>query len=118
MTRITPEASEYFKRQCWISFEPVEGSLSALADYIGPEKILWATDYPHPDGFSRAHRTHRKRRSCRRRTKRKIRLRARSSSIVTRVAQVLARPGCCGRAQRPPVGVTAHAQQVSCKKPI
>ena len=20
-------------------------------DYIGPEKILWATDYPHPDGF-------------------------------------------------------------------
>jgi predicted TIM-barrel fold metal-dependent hydrolase len=43
--------SEYFKRQCWISFEPVEGSLSVLADYIGPEKILWATDYPHPDGF-------------------------------------------------------------------
>jgi hypothetical protein len=22
-----------------------------LADYIGPNKILWATDYPHPDGF-------------------------------------------------------------------
>jgi uncharacterized protein len=22
-----------------------------LADYIGPHKILWATDYPHPDGF-------------------------------------------------------------------
>lgn len=43
--------SEYFQRQCWISFEPVEGSLSVLADYIGPEKILWATDYPHPDGF-------------------------------------------------------------------
>jgi uncharacterized protein len=43
--------SEYFKRQCWISFEPVEASLSVLADYIGPEKILWATDYPHPDGF-------------------------------------------------------------------
>jgi predicted TIM-barrel fold metal-dependent hydrolase len=20
-------------------------------DYIGPHKILWATDYPHPDGF-------------------------------------------------------------------
>jgi predicted TIM-barrel fold metal-dependent hydrolase len=20
-------------------------------DYIGPGKILWATDYPHPDGF-------------------------------------------------------------------
>jgi hypothetical protein len=22
-----------------------------LADYIGPHKILWATDYPHSDGF-------------------------------------------------------------------
>ena len=22
-----------------------------LADYIGPNKIMWATDYPHPDGF-------------------------------------------------------------------
>src|SRR5207244_4191242 len=43
--------SDLFKRNCWISFEPVEGSLSVLADYIGPHKILWATDYPHPDGF-------------------------------------------------------------------
>jgi hypothetical protein len=22
-----------------------------LADYIGPHKIMWATDYPHRDGF-------------------------------------------------------------------
>ena len=22
-----------------------------LAEYIGPHKILWATDYPHRDGF-------------------------------------------------------------------
>ena len=29
----------------------IEGSLSVLADYVGPHKILWATDYPHPDGF-------------------------------------------------------------------
>jgi uncharacterized protein len=43
--------TELFQRNCWISFEPVEGSLSVLADYIGPHKILWATDYPHPDGF-------------------------------------------------------------------
>src|SRR5262252_70866 len=42
---------ELFQRNCWISFEPVEGSLNVLADYIGPNKILWATDYPHPDGF-------------------------------------------------------------------
>jgi predicted TIM-barrel fold metal-dependent hydrolase len=43
--------SELFQRNCWISFEPVERSLDALADFIGPHKILWATDYPHPDGF-------------------------------------------------------------------
>jgi len=22
-----------------------------LAEYIGPHKVLWATDYPHRDGF-------------------------------------------------------------------
>jgi predicted TIM-barrel fold metal-dependent hydrolase len=43
--------SEIFQRNCWISFEPVEGSIKVLADYIGANKILWATDYPHPDGF-------------------------------------------------------------------
>jgi predicted TIM-barrel fold metal-dependent hydrolase len=43
--------SDLFRRNAWISFEPVEGSLGVLADYIGPHKILWATDYPHPDGF-------------------------------------------------------------------
>jgi predicted TIM-barrel fold metal-dependent hydrolase len=43
--------SELFQRNCWISFEPVENSIAVLADYIGPHKILWATDYPHSDGF-------------------------------------------------------------------
>ena len=50
-SELTMRPSELFQRNCWISFEPVEGSLSVLADYIGPHKILWATDYPHPDGF-------------------------------------------------------------------
>jgi predicted TIM-barrel fold metal-dependent hydrolase len=48
---LTMAPSEYFQRQCWISYEPVEGNLSHLVDYVGPHKILWATDYPHPDGF-------------------------------------------------------------------
>lgn len=43
--------SELFERNCWISFEPVENSIAVLADYIGPHKIMWATDYPHQDGF-------------------------------------------------------------------
>src|SRR5207249_4501302 len=41
--------SELFQRNCWISFEPVESSIAVLADYIGPHKIMWATDYPHSD---------------------------------------------------------------------
>jgi predicted TIM-barrel fold metal-dependent hydrolase len=48
---LTTRPSDLFRRNCWISFEPVEGSLHVLADYVGPHKIMWATDYPHQDGF-------------------------------------------------------------------
>lgn len=48
---LTTRPSDLFRRNCWISFEPVEGSLNVLADYVGPNKIMWATDYPHSDGF-------------------------------------------------------------------
>ena len=44
--------SELFQRNCWISFEPVESGVAVLADYIGPHKIMRATDYPHSDSFS------------------------------------------------------------------
>ena len=40
--------SELFQCNCWISFEPIEISLWVIADFIGPNKIMWATDYPHP----------------------------------------------------------------------
>jgi predicted TIM-barrel fold metal-dependent hydrolase len=43
--------SEYFKRQCWISFEPCEVTIPSAAEILGPSKLLWATDYPHFDGF-------------------------------------------------------------------
>jgi len=33
------------------SFEPVASSIAVPANYIGPHEIMWATDYPHPDGF-------------------------------------------------------------------
>ena len=33
------------------TFAEPDVSDAALADYIGPHKILWATDYPHRDGF-------------------------------------------------------------------
>ena len=53
-TGLSLRPSEIFRRQCFISFEPVEGTLPLLADYIGRTNILWATDYPHADGFTDA----------------------------------------------------------------
>jgi uncharacterized protein len=50
-SRLKTQPSELFQRNCWISFDPVETSLQVLADFIGLNKILWATDYPHYDGF-------------------------------------------------------------------
>jgi uncharacterized protein len=43
------EPSEYFARQCWISFEVDEKTLPVLAPVIGEERIVWGSDYPHHD---------------------------------------------------------------------
>jgi predicted TIM-barrel fold metal-dependent hydrolase len=45
------EPSEYFRRQCWISFDPDESTLSFTANspLVGADRIVWASDYPHPD---------------------------------------------------------------------
>lgn len=53
-TGLSMRPSEIFRRQCYISFEPVEKTLPLLADFIGRDNILWATDYPHADGFTDA----------------------------------------------------------------
>ncbi len=43
--------SEYMKRQCWISFDPDESMLAftAKSPLVGADRIIWASDYPHPD---------------------------------------------------------------------
>jgi len=45
------DPSEYFRRQCWISFDPDESALgfSANSPLVGADRIVWASDYPHPD---------------------------------------------------------------------
>jgi uncharacterized protein len=45
------EPSEYFRRQCWISFDADESLLAFTANspLVGAERIVWASDYPHPD---------------------------------------------------------------------
>jgi predicted TIM-barrel fold metal-dependent hydrolase len=45
------QPSGYFRRQCWISFDPDESTLAATANspLVGADRIIWASDYPHPD---------------------------------------------------------------------
>jgi predicted TIM-barrel fold metal-dependent hydrolase len=43
--------SEYFRRQCYVSFDADEETLgiAAQSPYVGADRIIWASDYPHPD---------------------------------------------------------------------
>jgi predicted TIM-barrel fold metal-dependent hydrolase len=41
--------SEYFRRQCYVSFEPEEWNFAAGAEALGVDRVLWASDYPHPE---------------------------------------------------------------------
>jgi uncharacterized protein len=41
--------SEYFRRQCYVSFEPDETRLDEVIEAIGAERVVFASDYPHWD---------------------------------------------------------------------
>ena len=41
--------SEYFARQCWVSFEIDEETLPVLAPFVGTDRVVWGSDYPHAD---------------------------------------------------------------------
>ena len=41
--------TEYFKRQCWISVEPDEEPAKYAFDWVGSDKMVFSTDYPHGD---------------------------------------------------------------------
>jgi predicted TIM-barrel fold metal-dependent hydrolase len=51
MPGLTMTPSEYFRRQCWISFDPDEAALplAATSPLCGADRIVWASDFPHPD---------------------------------------------------------------------
>lgn len=40
---------EYFKNNCWITTEPDEPGVYHVIDEMGDDRILWESDYPHPD---------------------------------------------------------------------
>jgi predicted TIM-barrel fold metal-dependent hydrolase len=48
---ITMKPSEYFRRQCYISFDPDEEDLGHVVNEIGAEKLLFASDFPHFDAI-------------------------------------------------------------------
>ena len=51
VTDLSMLPSEYMRRQCWISFDPDEAMLGITAEspLVGADRIIWASDYPHPD---------------------------------------------------------------------
>ena len=41
--------SEYFKRQCFASVEADEEPVKYVIDYMGNERLVFSTDFPHGD---------------------------------------------------------------------
>lgn len=48
-TRVRRPPSEYFQRQVWIALEPGEPMLGPIASSLGPERMVFGTDFPHLD---------------------------------------------------------------------
>lgn len=46
---VTMKPSHYFARQCWVGIEPGEPCLREVIDLIGADRLLYGTDFPHPD---------------------------------------------------------------------
>ncbi len=43
------KASDYFRRQCFVSGDPDETTAPHTIEHVGDHCFMWATDYPHPD---------------------------------------------------------------------
>ena len=43
--------SEYFRRQCFVSFELEERAIPYVAETVGAETLVFASDFPHHDCF-------------------------------------------------------------------
>jgi predicted TIM-barrel fold metal-dependent hydrolase len=46
---LTMPPSEYFKRQCFASVEPDEVPVKYVIDYMGNDRLVFSTDFPHND---------------------------------------------------------------------
>lgn len=41
--------SSYVRRNVWISADPDERALATIVPYVGADRFVWASDYPHSD---------------------------------------------------------------------
>ncbi len=41
--------SEYFRRQCYVSFDPGEWNLAASASWLGTDRVIWGSESARPD---------------------------------------------------------------------
>lgn len=46
---LTMLPSDYWKRQCWATYQTDPIGIKLL-DELGVEKVMWGSDFPHPDG--------------------------------------------------------------------
>ena len=46
---LTMKPSDYFKRQAFVAVEPDEAGVKYVIDYLGTERLVFSTDYPHGD---------------------------------------------------------------------
>ena len=54
MTGLTMKPRAYFNRQCVVSCDPGDPTIPLAVQGLGPDKILFATDYPHFDSGGRS----------------------------------------------------------------
>jgi len=47
--RLPLKPSDYFRRQAWVSCDPEEPDLGRVIDLIGAGRVVFGSDYPHPD---------------------------------------------------------------------
>jgi predicted TIM-barrel fold metal-dependent hydrolase len=43
--------SEYFRRQGWVSMDAEESGIKYVSDYLGADRMMIGSDFPHPDAF-------------------------------------------------------------------
>ncbi len=49
---LTMAPSDYFRRQVWVSAEPIEKGLGMVAQMVGTDRFTWGSDWPHPEGHT------------------------------------------------------------------